>query len=114
MAERFETFVEFWPFYVCEHSLPLTRALHFIGTATILPLLFLAWQSSPWILLLIPVFAYGFAWAAHYFVEHNRPATFTYPVWSLRGDFKMFGLMCIGRMGREAERCRLLRNKSED
>ena len=34
--------------------------------------------------------AYAFAWTAHFFVENNKPATFTYPVWSLRGDLKLW------------------------
>ena len=109
MQERFESFSDFWPFYVCEHRAPLTRALHFIGTSTIFPLALLAWFTSPWFLLAIPVNAYGFAWIAHFFVEHNRPATFTYPAWSLLGDFRMFGLMCIGRMSCEVERCLRIR-----
>ena len=111
MESRFKTFAEFWPFYVSEHGLPLTRKLHFIGTSTIIPLIALAWFSSPWFLLAVPFSAYGFAWAAHFFVEHNRPATFTYPVWSLIGDFKMFGLMCAGRMHNEVERCRRVQGR---
>lgn len=55
---------------------------------------------------------YGFAWFAHYFVEKNRPATFTHPLWSLLGDFKMFGLMCAGKMDGEVARCRELQGKS--
>lgn len=109
MEKRFTSFSEFWPYYVCEQSSPLTRALHFIGTATIFPLGLAAWYLAPLFLMAIPVSAYTFAWIAHFFVEHNRPATFTYPLWSLLGDFRMFALMCVGRMGAEAERCRHLR-----
>jgi len=106
MEKRYKSFSEFWPFYVCEHGTPLTRLLHFIGTSTVFPLVLLSIISSPWFLVGIPFSAYGFAWAAHFFVERNRPATFTYPLWSLIGDFKMFALMCVGRMTNEVERCR--------
>jgi len=34
--------------------------------------------------------AYAFAWIGHFFVEKNRPATFKYPIWSLRGDLKLW------------------------
>ena len=39
---------------------------------------------------------YGGAWAGHYFVEHNRPATFIYPTYSLMGDFQMFYAIATG------------------
>lgn len=43
------------------------------------------------------VSAYFFAWIGHFIVEKNRPATFTYPLWSLAGDFRMWGEMARGR-----------------
>jgi hypothetical protein len=52
---------------------------------------------QPWILAGV-FWAYLFAWIGHFKIEHNRPATFVYPLWSLLGDFKMWGLMARGKL----------------
>lgn len=104
MVPRLASFEEFWPYYVSEHWKPATRALHVAGTALVFTSLVLAAAVSPWWLLIAPLFGYGFAWVGHFFVEKNRPATFTYPLWSLRGDFRMFRLTLLGKMGPELER----------
>ena len=104
MAPRLRSYEEFWPYYVSEHSKPATRALHVLGTGLVLLALACAVLVSPWWMLVAPFAGYGPAWIAHFFVEKNRPATFTYPLWSLRGDFRMFGLILRGRMGPEVER----------
>jgi hypothetical protein len=91
---RFETFEAFYPYYIGEHSLPNTRRLHVIGTGLAILCLtqVVMWGviGGFWSLIWAGIFGYGFAWAAHFFVEKNKPATFTYPAWSLMGDFKMF------------------------
>lgn len=44
------------------------------------------------------LWAYGWAWVGHFKIEHNRPATFTYPVWSLAGDYRMWWKMARGQL----------------
>jgi hypothetical protein len=101
---KYQSFREFWPFYVGEHHLKLTRIFHFIGTLSVITLIPMSFFYDPYLLLIAPVTGYGFAWFSHYFIEKNRPATFIYPVWSLIADFKMFALMFIGKMDAEADR----------
>ena len=36
------------------------------------------------------VAGYLFAWIGHFFFEKNRPATFTYPLYSFVGDWVMW------------------------
>lgn len=108
MVPKLTTYEEFWPYYVSEHSLPTTRTLHFVGTALVLACVALGLLVSPWWLLAAPLAGYGFAWVGHFFFERNRPATFTYPLWSLRADFRMFRLILLGRMRPELERAAAL------
>jgi hypothetical protein len=105
MSDRFRTFEEFWPFYVQQHSKPLTRWIHFVGTGMALGCLaaFAATRKRRFIPLAL-LAGYGPAWFSHFFVEQNRPATFTYPLWSLQADFKMFEMMLTGTMDAEVER----------
>jgi hypothetical protein len=99
------TYAEFWPYYLGEHRKPLTRRWHFAGTGAALLLLFAALAAGSWWLALLALVAgYGPAWIGHFFVEHNRPATFKYPLWSLVSDFKMFSLFVRGRLDAELER----------
>lgn len=98
-------YTEFWDFYVSEHSQPMTRLLHFVGTSLGVLLLIFFVVRGQW--YFFPVFfavGYAFAWFAHFVVEKNRPASFRFPLWSFISDFKMMWYMATGRMGREVER----------
>jgi len=98
ISSELRSFEEFWPHYLGEHRNPVNRALHFTGTSLVYGLMGLAVFNSPRWLYLAPLVGYGFAWVGHFFVERNRPATFTYPLWSLRGDFRMHARMLTGRL----------------
>ena len=105
MSQAYTTFEEFWPFYLREHSKPQTRALHYIGTTLVVGIGLYAGATSNWLMLLaLPVAGYFFAWVAHFTVEKNRPATFTYPLWSLLADFRMWWLWMTARLGPELKR----------
>ena len=116
----FQSFKEFYPFYLSEHSNRWTRRFHFIGTSLGMGLLAHAiffttvdsgdrdgggggggnnsYNSKNNELILVPVVAYGFAWVSHFFIEKNKPATFKYPLWSFRGDLTMWFEMIQGRL----------------
>lgn len=98
-SERFRTFSEFYPFYLSEHGHPVSRRLHFVGTTLVLVLAVAAIVTQTWWLLAVAlVQAYGFAWIGHFFFEHNRPATFKYPLYSLVGDWRMWWDTLTGRL----------------
>lgn len=105
MSDKIDSYAAFWPHYLREHSKPDTRRLHYFGTALGLVLLVLAIALLIWWLAPIAIVSgYLFAWIGHIAIEHNRPATFTYPVWSLISDFRMFFLWCGGRIEGELRR----------
>lgn len=100
MKKSFSTFDEFYPYYLQEHRRLGTRVSHFIGTS-----LFFIWLISA-VIYLAPlhvlygaITAYFFAWVGHFFIEKNKPATFKYPLWSLRGDFKLYFQIIAGKQG---------------
>ena len=97
--EKLKTFSEFWPFYLEQHSKASTKWIHFFGTTlAVVTLVTGVVTGLWWLFLLMFVAGYAPAWYSHFFVEHNRPATFTYPFWSLAADFKMWFYMLTGRI----------------
>ena len=103
---RIPTFEQFWPYYLGEHRNPTCRALHYFGTSMAIGTVAAAALTlNPMWLVATPFVGYGPAWIAHFFIEKNRPATFKYPLWSLRADFKMLGLAVRGRIDDEMRRC---------
>lgn len=99
MDQTFNSFAEFYPFYLDEHKQPMTRRLHFFGTSLVIVFFHLFLFTFDWrMLVAIPIAGYGFAWVGHFFFERNRPATFKHPVYSLMGDFVMFKDILTGKI----------------
>lgn len=112
--QEMKSFAEFWPYYVTEHSRPATRALHAVGTIAGVGCAVALAARGKWRLLpLAFIPGYAAAWAGHFFVERNRPATFEHPLWSFVADYKMIGLMLAGRMGEEVERAQTEANRTK-
>ncbi|MDX1557544.1 MAG: Mpo1-like protein [Marinobacter sp.] len=97
--QTFNSFSEFYPYYLEEHSDVTCRRLHFVGSLLVLIVALWALTTGKLLwLLVLPVIGYGFAWVGHFKFEKNRPATFKYPLYSLMGDWVMFRDMLIGRI----------------
>jgi hypothetical protein len=91
---------------VLAHRHPVTRRFHFVGTLLAWGLLAAAIVlREVWLVLAALVVPYALAWFSHFFVEHNRPPTFRYPLWSWLADQRMVGLMLVGKMSEEVRRC---------
>ncbi|MDE2462224.1 MAG: DUF962 domain-containing protein [Alphaproteobacteria bacterium] len=101
----------FWPHYLSEHAKSQTRAIHIAGTilasAAVLTLIV---TGKAWLVPVALLAGYGPAWTAHFFVEHNRPATFRYPLWSLTADYHMTALWLLGHLGPELDKAGVSRS----
>lgn len=101
---RINDFETFYQYYLTEHSHPTCRALHYIGSLLVLFVIgysLVNEQYKP--LWLIPVIGYGFAWVGHFFIEKNKPATFTYPFYSLAADWVMLKDFLTGQIGKKLQ-----------
>ena len=99
---KFSSFAEFYPYYLSEHRHPVCRGLHYIGSALVIAVLLFALFTQQWRWLwLLPLIGYGFAWLGHFAFEHNRPATFKYPFYSLAADWVMLKDFLTGQLKRK-------------
>ena len=89
--KKYKNIKEFYPYYLSEHEDKRTKLFHFIGTGlSIYFLIQLLTTFNPIYFLFALLSGYGFAWVSHFFIEKNKPATFTYPLFSLVSDYIMF------------------------
>lgn len=87
---RFQSFQQFYPFYLSEHQHPSCRALHYIGLlAAIITGITLLFSNHYLYLPVVLVIGYGCSWLGHLVFEKNQPATLKYPLYSFFGDWLM-------------------------
>ncbi|MBL8384236.1 MAG: DUF962 domain-containing protein [Burkholderiales bacterium] len=98
-ARTYRTFADFYPFYLSEHANRTSRRLHFVGTSIAALLLAATAITQQWWLIVVALLqGYAFAWVGHFRFERNRPATFTYPFYSLAGDWRMWWEILTGKI----------------
>lgn len=101
----FRSFSEFYPYYLSEHQDPLCRRLHYIGSTLVLAILITLAVTGLWgYWWLMLVAGYGFAWVGHFKFEHNKPATFKYPFYSLAADWVMYKDFLTGQLEQKLQK----------
>jgi hypothetical protein len=99
MEQKYTSFSDFYPYYLSEHANSTCRLLHFIGSWLVLSVVAFALITNQLVFFwLVPIIGYGFAWIGHFFYEHNKPATFQYPLYSFMGDWLMFKDILTGKV----------------
>lgn len=90
---------EFWPWYLSQHTRTGTKILHLVGLSLWLLLMisgmvlgnfFLGFASGV-------LCSYSCAFVSHLIFEHNNPATFKHPIYSIISDFRMAYYFITGR-----------------
>jgi len=98
MKREFNSFEEFYPYYIDEHKNKYTKLLHFIGTwCFIFFIIAFLVTGEPKHIFFGFLSGYAWAWTGHFFIEKNKPATFYFPIYSLFGDWKMFAEILQGK-----------------
>ena len=99
MNPSFNSFAEFYPYYLGEHSNRICRRLHFVGlTLALLCVMMVLTTGHLQYIAYGLISAYGLAWIGHFAFEKNRPATFKHPLYSFIGDWAMYRDIWLGRI----------------
>jgi hypothetical protein len=90
MKLTFNSFAEFYPYYLEQHCNRISRLLHLLGILGGVACFLYGSVTARYIWLPTGLICgYACGWTGHFWFEKNRPATFGYPLYSLIGDFRM-------------------------
>jgi len=96
-ARQFHSFMEFYPYYLSEHSNQTCRRLHYLATAGVIAVILYVLLSSDYeYVLILPIVGYLPSWIGHFAYEKNRPASFQYPFYSMLASWTMLTDMLKG------------------
>lgn len=99
MTERIKSYSEFYGYYLSQHQKIGTRILHLAGTlVTLAVLIYVISTGKERFLWYILILGYGLPLLSHYVFERNRPTAFSYPLWTIVSDFKMFFELITGKL----------------
>lgn len=94
------SFREFWAHYLLHHQHPMTRRLHFLGSAVCLAGFALsALDRTPWMAIAAVAIGYLCAFGGHWWVERNAPMTFRAPLRAGLCNWRLFGVECLALVG---------------
>lgn len=108
----FDSFDAFWLHYLQVHSKQRTRQMHYLAITVGIVGILVSTGVADYGLFAIGgiVAGYLIAWSAHATIEHNSPAFFGAPIWSLGAGLRMYVLGTTGRLGPHLARAGVAEN----
>jgi len=94
-------FREYYKHYLTLHTNKWNRRLHALGQIFTIAFFIFCICNHFWIFLFFtPFIVYPFAWSGHFFLEKNKPAAWSNPLWAKACDWVMLKDMIIGKVDR--------------
>ena len=90
-AVRYDSFSQFYPYYLAQHDHRMCRRAHFLGTSSAIAAIaqFVASPNPLWLLVAV---------TAALLLVMVPTATFAYPWYSFRADWVMYWEMLTGKL----------------
>ena len=101
MGKKYNSFDEYYEFYLSKHKNPLNRFLHLLGNIATIAFVVSVFKFdlSLWWLLLTPFVVYPLAGLGHFICEGNMPAFLSgNPIYAKMSDWKMLYQWLTGKL----------------
>jgi len=101
MGNKFESFEEYYQFYLSKHTKPINKFFHLLGNVSTIAFVVsvFVFNLSLWWLLLTPFVVYPLAVVGHLLFEGNMPAFFSSnPLYAKMADWRMMFEWLTGKI----------------